>query len=53
VMNGIANGAAALAPLIIGFLISTTGSYIGGLMYLVFLGVVGCLGMLILVIQKY
>jgi len=53
VMNGIANGAAALAPLIIGFLISTTGSYIGGLMYLVFLGAVGCLGMLILVIQKY
>jgi len=53
VMNGIANGAAALAPLIIGFLISTTGSYIGGLMYLVFLGAIGCIGMLILVIQKY
>ncbi|MBP1764867.1 MAG: sauU 6 [Firmicutes bacterium] len=53
VMNGVANGAAALAPLVIGLLISSTGSYIGGLMYLVFLGAVGCLGMLILVAKKY
>ena len=34
VMNGVGNGFSSLAPLVIGFLISITGSYMGGLLYL-------------------
>jgi len=53
-MNGIANGGAALAPIFIGSLIASSGgSYIAGLMYLVTLGVVGGLCMCILSYQKY
>ena len=36
IMNGIANGLAALAPAMIGFFINTTGQYSGGLLCLVF-----------------
>lgn len=53
-MNGIANGGAALAPIVIGSLIASSGgSYVAGLMYLVTLGVVGGLCMCILSYQKY
>ncbi|HWR40138.1 MAG TPA: MFS transporter [Patescibacteria group bacterium] len=52
-MNGIANGGAALAPIVIGWLIGVTGSYVGGLMYLVGMGIVGFLCMMILTLQKY
>ena len=53
-MNGIANGGAALAPIVIGSLIASSGgSYVAGLMYLVTLGVVGGLCMCVLSYQKY
>lgn len=53
-MNGIANGGAALAPIVIGWLIGMTGgSYVAGLMYLVTLGVVGGLCLTVLALQKY
>lgn len=51
VMNGVGNGFSALAPLAIGFLISVTGSYVGGLFYLVGCAVVGGVAMLILTIK--
>ena len=53
VMNGIANGVSALSPLLMGYLISVTGSYNGGLMFLVGAAVVGCISMLGLSIQKF
>lgn len=53
IMNGIANGGAALAPIMIGWLISLSGSYIGGLMYLVGLATAACVCMLALAVQKY
>lgn len=40
-MNGIANGCSALAPVAIGFFISVSGGYMGGLMFLVGLTLVG------------
>jgi sugar phosphate permease len=52
-MNGVSNAICALVPVIIGFFISLTGSYIGGLMVLVFLGIATSLFMLILTVQKY
>lgn len=53
-MNGIANGGAALAPIVIGWLIANNGgSYIAGLMYLVTMGVLGGICMCILSYQKY
>ena len=52
-MNGVANGGAALAPIMIGWLISMTGSYIGGLMYLVGLALLGFVCMMVLAVQKY
>jgi sugar phosphate permease len=52
-MNGIANGASALAPVAIGFFISLTGGYMGGLMFLVGLTVLGFLCMSVLALQKY
>ena len=51
VMNGVGNGFSALAPLAIGFLISVTGSYVGGLLYLVGCACVGGIAMLILTIK--
>ncbi|MDR3592493.1 MAG: MFS transporter [Negativicutes bacterium] len=53
VMNGVANGAAALAPVIIGYLITLTGNYIAGLMYLVCFASAAFLAMMILVCKKY
>lgn len=52
-MNGISNGGSAFAPVLIGFFISVTGSYVGGLMFLVGLGLLGALCMTILALQKY
>lgn len=52
-MNGIGSAGGALAPIVIGYIISVTGSYIGGLMYLVALTFMAALCMLGLVIQKY
>lgn len=52
-MNGVANGGSAFSPVLIGFFIAWTGSYVGGLMFLVGLAVVGCLCMTVLTLQKY
>lgn len=49
VMNGVGNGFSSLAPLVIGFLISITGSYMGGLLYLVGCAAIGAIAMLILI----
>jgi hypothetical protein len=48
-MNGVANGLSALAPVIIGSLIDLGGSYLGGLMFVVGLCLVGvaCMGALV------
>lgn len=48
VMNGITQAGAAFAPVIIGFFISLTGSYAGGMMYLVGAGILGfgCMALL-------
>ena len=52
-MNGLSNGGSAIAPVLIGFFISVTGSYIGGLMFLVGLGLTASVSALILAYQKY
>jgi sugar phosphate permease len=52
-MNGLANGSSAFAPALIGYFIAITGGYIGGLMFLVGLGALGCLCMFVLSLQKY
>lgn len=52
-MNGLSNGGSAFAPVLIGFFISLTGSYVGGLMFLVALGLIGAGCMIILSLQKY
>lgn len=52
-MNGLANGGSAFAPVLIGYFIAATGGYVGGLMFLVGLGVLGCICMTILSLQKY
>ena len=52
-MNGLSNGGSAFAPVLIGFFISVTGSYIGGLMFLVGLGLTASVSALILAYQKY
>ena len=51
VMNGVGNGFSALAPVAIGFLISITGSYMGGLLYLVGCAALGAVVMLILIVS--
>ena len=51
--NGIANFGAALAPVVVGFLIAATGSYIAGLFFLAALGLIGAGGAMVLSIQKY
>jgi nitrate/nitrite transporter NarK len=53
IMNGLANGLASLAPAMIGFFISTTGHYGGGLLCLVFTGAAATVAAGILVLQKY
>ena len=52
-MNGLSNGGSAFAPVLIGFFISLTGSYVGGLMFLVGIAALGCVCMTILSLQKY
>ena len=52
-MNGLANGLASLAPAMIGFFISTTGHYGGGLLCLVFTGAAATVAAGILALQKY
>jgi sugar phosphate permease len=51
-MNMCSNLVASLAPIIMGVLIASTGSYFGGLMYLVGLAVVGTIAAGILTAQK-
>lgn len=53
VMNGLGNGFSSLAPVAIGFLISMTGSYTSGLLYLVGCCILGGIATLILTLQKY
>lgn len=52
-MNGVSNGGSAFAPVIIGFFISVSGSYVGGLMFLVGLGLFAACCAAILSYQKY
>jgi len=52
-MNGLANGGSAFVPALIGYFIAVTGGYIGGLMFLVGLAVLGLLCMTVLSLQKY
>ncbi|HBP66282.1 MAG TPA: MFS transporter [Desulfosporosinus sp.] len=52
-MNGVSNGGSAFAPVTIGFFISVSGSYIGGLMFLVGLGLFAACCAAILSYQKY
>ena len=53
IMNGFANGLAALAPALIGLFITLTGQFSGGLLCLVFTGAAATLAAAILIIQKY
>lgn len=53
VMNGLGNGFSSLAPVAIGFLISLTGDYGSGLLYMVGCCVAGGIATLILTLQKY
>lgn len=48
VMNGVTQAGAAFAPMIIGFFINLTGTYAGGMMYLVGVGALGfgCMALL-------
>jgi sugar phosphate permease len=50
-MNGIANAISGLAPLVIGFLIGATGSYVSGLMYLVVWALLGAAASAILMLK--
>jgi len=52
-MNGVANGGSAFSPVLIGFFISASGSYVGGLMFLVGLGVLAACCAILLTLQKY
>ena len=52
-MNGLSNGGSAFAPVLIGFFISLSGSYVGGLMFLVGIAALGCVCMTVLALQKY
>jgi len=52
-MNGISNGGSAFSPVLIGVFISMTGSYVGGLMFLVGLGLFAACCATILAYQKY
>ena len=51
-MNGLSNGVSALAPVAIGGLIALTGTYAGGLYYIVGCSVVGCIMATILYVKK-
>ena len=51
--NGLANFGAAMAPAVIGFLIAATGSYLGGLLFIAVLGLIGAAGAAVLALQRY
>lgn len=51
-MNMCSNLAASLAPVIMGALIASTGSYVGGLMYMVAMAVIGTIAATVLSLQK-
>ncbi|SDF02842.1 putative sulfoacetate transporter SauU [Sporomusa acidovorans DSM 3132] len=51
-MNGLSNGVSALAPVAIGGLIAFTGTYAGGLSYIIGCSVVGCIMAIILYLKK-
>lgn len=53
IMSGVSNGISAASPVMVGFMIHLTGSYIGGLLYMVGWGVFGAAMSLVLVIKKY
>ena len=52
-MNGVSNGGSAFSPVLMGLLISVTGSYVGGLMFLVGLGLFAAFCAAVLAYQKY
>lgn len=52
-MNGISNGFAALAPLIMGYLIWRTGSYQAGMVYLMIVGLIGSACTAVFAVKKY
>jgi sugar phosphate permease len=52
-MNGIATGFSSISPMLIGFFISLTGTYAGGLFVLVGAGMIAAATTAILVYQKY
>ena len=52
-MNGVSNGGSAFSPVLIGFFISASGSYVGGLMFLVGLGMLAACCAAVLAYQKY
>lgn len=52
-MNGVANVVSSFAPVIIGFFITLTGSYFGGLMFLVGAALLGAVMGLILTVKQY
>ena len=51
-MNGVASIGSSFVPTIVGFFIAATGSYFGGLMFLVTMGSIGAVCMLILTLKK-
>jgi len=52
-MNGIANGFAAFAPTIMGYLIGQTGSYLAGMVYLMVVGIIGSACTAVFAIKRY
>lgn len=52
-MNGVANGFAAFAPLIMGYLIGQTGTYLAGMVYLMAVGLIGSACTAVFAVKKY
>ena len=52
-MNGVSNGGSAFSPVLMGFFISISGSYVGGLMFLVGLALFAACCAAVLSYQKY
>lgn len=53
IMNGVAIAVGSMSPLIIGYCISLTGGYLGGLLFLVATALVGAAAALVLALHKY
>ena len=53
VMNGVASLGSALMPLVVGYLIGTTGDYSSGLMFLVVMGLFGACCAAALSLKRY